>query len=288
MELSNTLKKHYPFEGKTIDLNGHKYHYLDEGTGPVIVMVHGNPTWSFYYRNLILGLRDKFRVIVPDHMGCGLSDKPQDYDYTLERRISDLNQLLSNLNIEDYNMVVHDWGGAIGFGNVVSNGLDKLNKVVILNTAAFVSKSIPPSINFLRNKLWGPFAIRALNGFCFPATFMCTEKKLEQEIKQAYLYPYNSYENRIAVSEFVQDIPMEKNHRSFDTLKNIEEKLKLIKAEKLILWGGKDFCFNDHFYYRWKSLFPEAKYKYFENAGHYVLEDKAEECLKEIRSFMLG
>lgn len=287
MELIKSIKAQYPFKSNFLKIEGHNYHYLDEGTGPVIVMVHGNPTWSFYYRNLILGLKDKFRVIVPDHMGCGLSDKPEEYDYTLERRIADLNTLLHSLEVKEYHMVVHDWGGAIGFGNAVLNE-GELKKVVILNTAAFLSKKIPFTINLLKNKIWGPFAVRALNGFCFPATFMTTEKKLKPEVKEAYLFPYNNYKNRIAVSEFVQDIPMKENHRSYPKLKEVESKLKTLNSEKLILWGGKDFCFNDHFYHRWKSIYPEASFKYFEDAGHYVLEDKPEECLKEIRSFFLG
>ncbi|MDH3999398.1 MAG: alpha/beta fold hydrolase, partial [Desulfuromonadales bacterium] len=107
----------YPFENNFLDLNGLKYHYLDEGQGDVVVMVHGNPSWSYYYRNLAKALRDDYRVIAPDHIGCGLSDKPGDdaYEYTLRQRVDDLDALLAHLDVnEKITLVVHDWGGMIG------------------------------------------------------------------------------------------------------------------------------------------------------------------------------
>src|SRR5262245_42431913 len=107
------VKALYPFTGHFLNLNGLRYHYLDEGRGSPIVMLHGNPTWSFYYRNLVIALRDNHRTIVPDHIGCGLSDKPADsqYRYTLSERVSNLERLLEHLDIEnDITLVLHDWG----------------------------------------------------------------------------------------------------------------------------------------------------------------------------------
>ncbi len=107
----------YPFRGHFLDLQGIRLHYLDEGRGEPVVMVHGNPTWSFYYRELVKALRDDYRVVVPDHVGCGLSDKPDDdrYDYTLDRRVADLEALLDHLGLtSDLTLVLHDWGGMIG------------------------------------------------------------------------------------------------------------------------------------------------------------------------------
>jgi len=131
------LKEAYPFKSHFCDLsygNGQsaKLHYLDEGTGPVILMLHGNPTWSFYFRNCIHYFKARgFRCIVPDHMGCGLSDKPQDYSYTLERRIEDVQQLLKHTNVERYNLIVHDWGGAIGMGVAVQNP-ERVDKIALI------------------------------------------------------------------------------------------------------------------------------------------------------------
>ena len=133
------LKKQYPFTGNLLDIQGLNYHYLDEGNGPPVVMVHGNPSWSFYYRNLVLALRDRYRCIVPDHIGCGLSDKPGDnrYDYTLSRRVDDLEALLEHLGIrENITLVVHDWGGMIGMAYAVRHP-ERIKRLVILNTGAF-------------------------------------------------------------------------------------------------------------------------------------------------------
>src|SRR5436305_7666249 len=108
----------YPFPGHHLAVgDGVRLHYLDEGAGEPVVMVHGNPTWSFYYRNLVLTLRDRYRCVVPDHVGCGLSDKPpaDRYPYSLDRRVADLTALLDHLKLDrDVTLVVHDWGGMIG------------------------------------------------------------------------------------------------------------------------------------------------------------------------------
>ena len=115
---------------------------------------------------------------------------------------------------------------------------------------------------------------------------MTTEKKLSPQVKKGYLLPYSSPKKRIAISEFVQDIPLEEGHRSYETLKAIEEKLPLLKQRKLILWGGKDFCFHDEFFVRWQEIYPEAEYEYFKNAGHYVLEDAREEIIPRVQKFL--
>ena len=105
----------YPFQSRWLDRDGIRMHYLDEGPreAPPVLMLHGNPTWSFYYRDLVLRLRDRYRCIVPDHIGCGLSDKPADerYSYTLEQRVADLHRLLQHLSLDQpLRLVVHDWG----------------------------------------------------------------------------------------------------------------------------------------------------------------------------------
>ena len=106
----------YPFASHFLQLGEVRCHYLDEGAGDVLLMVHGNPTWSFYWRNLITGLRDQYRIVVPDHVGCGLSDKPLDYRYSLQRHTANLVQLVDRLQLDDITLVGHDWGGAIGSG----------------------------------------------------------------------------------------------------------------------------------------------------------------------------
>lgn len=262
--------------------------YLDEGEGPVVVLVHGNPTWSYYYRNLVRELRKTHRVIVPDHIGCGLSDKPQEYNYTLSQHISNLESLLSHLDISSYSLVVHDWGGAIGMGCAVRHP-HQLRKIIVLNSAAFRSSRIPFRISVCRWPLIGPLLVRGINGFAWPATFMAVNQPLKSSVKKGYLYPYNSWANRVAVSAFVQDIPLKPSHPSYDTLVEVEKGLQGIAEAGipiLILWGGKDFCFNKHFYDEWLDRFPAADHHYFPDAGHYVLEDKSEVVIPEIYEFL--
>lgn len=281
------FEKLYPFKSHFLNLDGLNYHYVHEGSNndETVIMLHGNPTWSFYYRNLAFALKDKYQVIVPDHIGCGFSDKPEDFEYTLENHINNVLKLIEFLQVKKFHLIVHDWGGAIGFG-VASRLKERVGSITILNTAAYRSDFIPTTINLCKNKFFGEFLVRALNGFAWPATFMASEKKLPKFVKKAYLAPYNNYKNRKAISEFVKDIPMNPKHRSYNTLSDIENELPNINCPKLILWGGKDFCFNDRFFNKWREIYPEAPFKYYQDAGHYILEDKRDEVIKEIANFL--
>lgn len=279
------LNEMYPFKPNYLKTQGGKLHYVDSGRGEVMLMLHGNPTWSFYYRNLVKEFQTDHRIIVPDHMGCGKSDKPQDYEYVLENHIKNVITLIDHLNIKSLTLVVHDWGGAIGFG-LATRRPDLIKKIIILNTAAFTSDYIAPSINICKIPVLGERVIRHFNAFAWPATFMAVNKKMDKNIKKGYLYPYNNYKNRIATAKFVTDIPMNSKHKSYQTLLNIENNLDKVKCDKLILWGEKDFCFNDYFLQKWKKFYPEAKVKTFPEAGHYILEDATKEVIQEMRSFL--
>lgn len=277
----------YPFQSHFFQIDDHKIHYIDEGQGPVIVMVHGNPTWSYYYRNLISLLSPSHRVIAIDHMGCGLSDKPQDYEYTLANHRDNLVALLSHLGVDKYSLVVHDWGGAIGVGCA---GLEpeRLEKLVVLNTAAFRSQRIPFRIGLCKNRLFGELLVRGLNGFAMPAIFMAVTKPLKKEVAQSYLAPYSNWHNRIAVHRFVKDIPLTEDHPSYETLVQVEsglEKISKRKVPTLILWGGKDFCFNDSFYGEWRKRMNHAKTVYYKDGGHYILEDELDDISPRLLSF---
>lgn len=286
LEIPQELKTEYPFAGKFFTTkSNHRLHYLDEGSGHPVIMVHGNPTWSFFYRNLVKELKQNYRVIVPDHLGMGLSERPQDYQYTLENHRDNLCQLLTELNITEASLIVHDWGGPIGLGAALKSKL-QTKQTIIMNTAAFVDANIPSSINFCRTPFLGEYMMRSFNAFAWPATFMAVEKPLNRNIKKGFLLPYNNYQNRIGVARFVQDIPMQEGHRSFDTLKAIEEDLVNLPGDKLLLWGAKDFCFTTHFYERFREFFPEAKTHLIQDAGHYLLEDAPEETLEAIKTFL--
>jgi cis-3-alkyl-4-acyloxetan-2-one decarboxylase len=288
LELPEDLKMEYPFSKNIFNTsNGHKINYIDIGEKDgrdTIVMVHGNPTWSFYYRNLAKAMQNNFRVIVPDHIGCGFSDKPQDFDYSLENHVDHLESLLINLNLDNIHLVVHDWGGAIGMGFATRNP-DKIKSIIFLNTAAFRSQEIPSSISICKLPWIGEKIVRNFNAFAWPATFMAVKKKLTPLIKKGYLLPYNSYKNRIATARFVKDIPLNKNHPSYNQLLEIESKLRTLTCPKLFLWGAKDFCFTTNYLKKWQEFYPDAQSIIYQEGGHYILEDEKESVIKETNKF---
>jgi cis-3-alkyl-4-acyloxetan-2-one decarboxylase len=222
-ELPAWLSELYPFTAKRFDTGSGKLSYLDEGQGDeAVLMVHGNPTWSFFYRNVVLALRGRIRCIAPDHLGCGLSDKPQDYDYTLPNHVANLGRLLDSLNLRKIHLIVHDWGGPIGLGACLPRH-DKLGKVVILNTAAFADTVVPARIRFCRIPLIGELAVRGFNGFAWPATWMAVTKPLPEPVKRGFLFPYDSWANRIATHRFVRDIPQGVGAPNDQALAQIEQ-----------------------------------------------------------------
>ena len=273
-QLPPWLKEIYPFTPKRFATGSGELSYLDEGTGDeAVLMVHGNPTWSFFYRNVVLALRGRIRCIVPDHLGCGLSDKPQDYNYTLGNHVENLGRLIDSLNLKKIHLIVHDWGGPIGLGTCLPRA-EKLGKVVILNTAAFADTVIPWRIRFCRVPVIGELAVRGFNGFAGPATWMAVTKPLPDAVKRGFLFPYDSWANRIATHRFVQDIPKGLGAPNDIALARIESALPLLRERPVrIIWGGQDFCFNRHYFERWKGLLPNADAEYLTEAGHYLLED---------------
>lgn len=286
--LPTEIKSLYPFHIQRYEtLPGIFQSYVDEGNSEneAILLIHGNPTWSFFYRNLISGLKKNYRIIAPDHIGCGLSDKPDTFSYRLHDHIENLKKLVKHLGIKKYHLIVHDWGGAIGSGLAITFP-DQVLSITYMNTAAFTSTKIPWTIDLLRKNSWGEWFIRAFNGFAGPATFMATNKPLSKSIKAGYLFPYSNYANRIATAKFVKDIPMDQKHPSFQVLKNIENKLPTLHCPVLLLWGEKDFCFTMDFFHRFKEIFPEAKTKIISDAGHYLLEDSPELTLTTITDFL--
>ncbi|RUM41220.1 MAG: alpha/beta hydrolase [Desulfocapsa sp.] len=266
----------YPFESNYFALQSHRLHYIDQGQGDVIVMVHGNPSWSFYYRKLITLLSKTHRVIAVDHLGCGLSDKPQDYSYCLKSHINNLNALLDFLKVEKFSLCIHDWGGAIGMGVAAKRGND-LQRALVLNTAAFRSILIPQRIQICRWPVIGDLLVRGFNSFAAGAVFMAVSKTMKRAVADAYVAPYDSWKNRVAIAAFVKDIPLDKKHPSYETLHKVEQGLEKFQEKKLpmmLCWGGNDFCFNKKFYDEWCQRFPHAEKHYFAESGHYILEDE--------------
>ena len=289
------VNREYPFVGHYFDRgDGIRMHYLDEGQGPPVVMVHGNPTWSFYYRHLIQELRRDHRCIVPDHVGCGLSDKPQTgYAYELADRTADFDKLIDSLKLaEPLTLVVHDWGGMIGMNHAVRHA-KSIARLVILNTGGFPlpkAKPLPRVLKLGRNTRAGEYLIRQLNLFCRrTAAFGVKRRPLSAEARKGYLEPYDSWESRIAVARFVQTIPLSDEDAGWAIVKQTEAGLSQFRdTPTLIGWGEQDFIFDTHFLAEWKSHLPKATVMSWPEYGHYILEDAADELIPAIGRFVRG
>jgi pimeloyl-ACP methyl ester carboxylesterase len=283
----------YPFKSHYMKINGLNYHFLDQGTGDPVVMLHGNPTWSFFFRSLVNGLSSQYRTIVPDHMGCGLSDKPDigGYDYRLKSRVDDLEYLIDTLGInQNITLVLHDWGGMIGMAYALRHP-ERICQFVIMNTAAFLlpeGKALPVRLRLIRNvKPFAVLAVLGFNIFAWGALFTASYKGLEKDVKSGLIAPYNSWNNRIATLKFVQDIPIRKGDPSYDLAKFVDDNLYRLKnIPMLMLWGEHDFVFDMDFLLEWRRRFPDAKVKTFKDAGHYVLEDAADRIVPMVKKFL--
>lgn len=287
-----TTHELYPYTGKRLDVDGGSLHYLDEGLNedasnqPVMLAVHGNPTWSFYWRALIESFAGSHRVVVPDHIGCGLSDKPQDWDYRLEQHINNLCALVEHLNLQNIVLVVHDWGGAIGMG-MAGRMPNRIQKLVVTNTAAFRSQEIPMSIASCRIPVFGSIAVRGFNAFAGVATWRASAKGLSKAVKSGLTLPYNSWASRIATLKFVEDIPLKPSHPSYDALMKVEEGLSiLLDKPMLICWGEQDFCFTPNFRKEWQRRFPDAEVHAWDDVGHYVIEDVPERLVSTMTEWL--
>ena len=285
----------YPFTPKQFQPRpGLSMSYLDEGPrdGEVVVMLHGNPSWSYYWRTLVSGLSDKYRCIVPDHIGMGFSDKPDDadYDYTLQSRVDDVEALLKHLGITGpVTLAVHDWGGMIGFGWALSHAA-QVKRLVVTNTAAFPlpqAKPMPWQIALGRDWKFGALIIRAFNAFSSGASYLGVERRMPADVRRAYVSPYNNWKNRISTLRFMQDIPLGTQDKAWPLLEEAGRRLPEFADRPAFLgWGLKDFVFDKHFLAGFRAALPNAEVHAYDDAGHYVLEDKHETLVPLIRDFL--
>lgn len=290
----------YPFQPARFEVRpGIAMSYLDEGPrdAPVVLMLHGNPSWSYYWRHLVLGLRDRYRCIVPDHIGMGLSDKPDDgvaasprYDYTLQSRIDDVDALLTHLGITGpLTLAVHDWGGMIGFGWALSHA-QQVQRLIITNTAAFplpAKKPMPWQIAMGRHSRIGGWLIRRFNLFARGAAAFGTQRKLSRDVRHAYSDVYDGWANAISTLRFMQDIPLSEADRAWPLLKAAESVLpSFADRPAFIAWGLRDFVFDKHFLAGFRDALPQADIHAYEDAAHYVLEDKHETLVPMMRAFL--
>jgi haloalkane dehalogenase len=275
-------------------VNRQRLHFLDEGDkqAPPVVMVHGNPSWSFFFRKPVLALRDRWRCIVPDHVGMGLSERPgpDRYNYRLADRIDDLERLLEQIGVtRDITLLLHDWGGMIGMG-YAGRHPERIRALIIMNSAAFhlpAGMRLPWQLRLARGAL-GPVLVQGLNLFCRGAVRYCVSRQpLSADVARAYLDPYASWSQRHAVLRFIQDIPVRPEDQSYRNVTDIDNCLRRFHGTPMLLcWGLRDFVFTEAFLNEWRRRFPDAEVHAWADAGHYLLEDAADEVIPVLRGFL--
>jgi haloalkane dehalogenase len=272
----------YPFESHYADIGEARVHYVDEGTGPPLLLLHGNPTWSFLYRDLVKGLRDRFRCIAPDYPGFGLSRAAPGYGYTPAEHANVLEQLLLKLDLEAVTMMVQDWGGPIGFAAATRHP-DRFAAFVIGNTWAWPKSDLGTQLfSRLMGGPVGGFLILRRNFFVekiIPGSVK--RKKLPEAVMDAYRGPFPTPESRRPLYVFPREILAS---RPF--LAEIERGLPaLTDRPALLVWPTKDVAFREPERRRWEQLFPNHSTVMLDGAGHYIQEDAGEQIITAIRDW---
>jgi len=286
----------YPDCQSELQIGSCRYRYLDNQFGssvgtdqPTILCVHGNPTWSFYWRSVFDSLGGRFRVVAVDHIGCGLSDKPPrgEFSYSLADHRDNLVRLIDHLGLKKIVLLAHDWGGSIGLAASVAR-VDSMAGLMLLNTAAFPPPYVPWRIAACRIPLLGTLAVRGMNLFARAAVTMAMSKnEMDKTVAQGLLYPYGNWNDRVAIDSFVRDIPLTTRHRTDRVLRQLEQDLGLLAhLPKLFVWGMRDWCFRPECLERFLMHWPDSKVVRLPDAGHYVIEDAPQPTIEAITNFM--
>ncbi|MDH4469310.1 MAG: alpha/beta fold hydrolase [Bacteriovoracaceae bacterium] len=294
-EIWPKLRSHeYSFPLKSFDLEGMEMNYVDTKSNstkdaPVILCVHGNPTWSFYYRSIAKHFSAS-RVIIPDHIGMGISSRPLNKNFTLDDRVNHLMMLIRHLNLRRIYLIVHDWGGPIGLLSLKRLLDEKFPLefvgVTFLNTAVTKARHISNRIKWCRGPLQPIVKYAGIFNWGLP--IFGSAKKLSSTAKAGLSFPYLGANSRQAVADFIRDIPLDSSDKSFASMAELEAHLLSIRVPVQLLWGEKDFCFDVKYYEILKSFFPKAKVFSWKDAGHLLLEDKPNEVCDNINSFMVN
>lgn len=288
---SDSWQQLYPFASHQCEVVAGRMHYVDEGpecADQTLLFVHGNPTWSFHWRRLILANRDRYRCIAPDHIGCGLSDL-QKYPLRLQDHIQNLAELVTKLDLHRVTLVAQDWGGAIGLGTLLKER-SRFERIVLFNTGAFRPWFIPWRIQVCRWPVFGKLALQGGNAFSRAALRMTLSRSscLDPLVAAGYLAPYNSWIRRAAVYQFVKDIPLSHTHPTWQTLGQIEDALpSLAQLPQLLIWGMQDWCFTPECLEKFCHVWPDAEVHRLADVGHWVVEDAPEEAQRFVAEFLV-
>jgi haloalkane dehalogenase len=272
----------FPFESRWHEFDGNRVHYVDEGSGPAILMCHGNPSWSFLYRNVIGALRDRFRCVAIDFPGFGLSDRPDGYGYTSAEHANVVGGLVDELGLDQFIVMGQDWGGPIGL-RVAADRSDRVSGLACMNTwywpadrfamkaFGFVMSSRPMQRRILEKNF---FVERAIPGG--------TRRTLSEREMEHYRAVQPSPEARVGVAVFPRQI-----RAAGPWLAELVRDVPQTLAGKptTLVWAMRDPAFGSKkVISRWRSDFPGAKLRTLPDAGHFVQEDAPDEIASAVRS----
>ena len=281
----------YPFESHWHALTaGERLHFVDEGprSAPVLLFVHGNPTWSFHWRRLVARFSNEYRCIAVDNLGCGLSDKPP-RDLRLADHIANLRLLTQRVGVRRYTLIAQDWGGAIGLGMATAEPAE-VDRIVLFNTGAFPPPYVPWQIKLCRLPVLGRLAVQGGNLFARAALSMTLSRRqrLDADVAAAYLAPYDSWKHRRQIRAFVDDIPTRASHPTWQVLSDIEAALpSLADHPQLIIWGMRDWCFRPACLERFEQVWPRAEVHRLADVGHWVVEDADDDVAALMTQFLM-
>jgi len=275
----------YPFKPYYFEVNDTQLHYIDEGAGDVILFVHGTPSWSFEFRNVIKVLSKKYRCIAMDHIGFGLSDKPAKYDYSIQQHTATLIKLINHLQLTNFTMLVHDFGGIIGLAAAISMP-ERIKKLVILNTWCRSIKD-EPEFKKMKGILGSPLMPILYKYFNFSAKYIlpaafAERSRLTPEVHQHFLKPFSKASERNGTIAFAKSLLKDQ-----DYYESIGKKLSILSGKPvLIMWGMKDRFITEKHLLWMNEQFPNAQVVRYEDAGHFVLEEKSVVAAPVIEDFM--
>lgn len=277
----------YPFQHKFYSINGIRIHYVDEGNGETILFLHGNPTWSFLYRDIIRGLRsNRYRCVGLDYPGFGMSGKPDNFEYTPAEQARVVESFISTLRYKDITLFVQDWGGPIGLW-VATRHPEWFKRIIIGNTWAWPVQDDPHFVRFssYMGGWIGRILITRFNFFVNVLLRMGTQKRKERltgKVMNAYRAPFARSAWRRPMAVFPRQII-----ESSEFLKQVETGLgKLQRKPILLLWGMKDPAFRQKELDRFRTIFPNARIQLLQNAGHFIQEDASDDIVSAIRGWM--
>ncbi|MBD3343151.1 MAG: alpha/beta fold hydrolase [Candidatus Lokiarchaeota archaeon] len=275
----------FPFKPNYVKVNGFQMHYVDEGEGEIIVCLHGMPTWGYLYRNFIRKLSKSYRLIVPDQMGFGKSDVPQDKPYILKQHINNLKAFVEILNLKDIALIVQDWGGPIGIGYAVDNP-DNVKRLIIMNTSIGVMKeNVKPWYYSMEKRgIYDKF-IKNIGGIMKMG--INNKEKITPTLLEAYEAPFPNDESYIGALAWPKDIPVGKSHPSAESMLHIRENLdNLENKPKILIWGLKDPIFPPMLIEWWNKIYPGIETHKIEEASHFLQEDSPKEIIEIIKRFL--